>query len=1777
MNLIAFSAIAKHSVTDIFLVNPNDAIKMMDADNDGYNSDEDCNDNDPLTYPGAAYNESDTECMTDSDGDGYGDVFAVSPIIPGTDCEDSNPGNNPGGTEILNGFDDNCNGQIDEGLCGNFIVEAGEACDDGGSNDPANSCYNCQFVNDADGDGFNSAFDCNDDDININPNATEIPNNDVDEDCNGLAEVYDLALTTTTNSPINNSIGDIIKFTFTIANEGNTNVDNIVLQVTNPSGFTPVDMDNTPLGWDNVASSFTVISELSPSSNISIDYYIQLEVGSSEEDFTIIGEITSFEDLQGNLLVDFDSEPNNSEASEDDQDEAFAFPCGSDCLLTCRNNVNVSVDELNCMIEITPSSISEDIDTDCDFYYTITLFDEDGLELPTNVIDASMVGMLITYELSEPECNNKCSGTALIEDKMAPTLSAQDFTVSCVTLNEQGTAAMLLPTVSDNCQNTLPVELLSEVEINVDCNNPDSDDLIGYIERTYIVQDAEGNISDPVTQTITLERVTIGAIARPTDFIFPLDTISCSSGYATDEFGNPDVSVTGVPTTIQENYDQASAIFDYIDISVPGNLILIGDDESVDVDLGASFPLFDMTFNVISVNTNGFISTASGDAVPNSECPLSLDPNSLANTNGARIYALQDDLSADTTEDVLAGVYYEYMTESPVLTPSGMLTGVSIFQWKVDHFEASGDYDLDFQALLFDNGEITFQYNEIGEEMGSEATVGIQSFAMDDNTMPLHATTISCNTPNSVSSLSAVGLIPPTMGGIDLYPFPEGVSCNGYSQYNDQIVYTDSCMTKILRTFTIGEWRCNDTNERYFNQMIDIMDVEGPTMDQLPDITVSTEPFSCEANVLLPAISPDDDCNKADIVIDIEYEVGSRIENAIEDVIVEMPLGIYTVTYIATDKCGNESRMSFTVTVIDAVVPTAICNADQISVGNDPSFFTAVALDNGSFDDCGPVTLAIARTDDPGYPDLAIFTDELEFGCIDIGNTYEVALLVTDTANNTSICTSNLLIEDGIAPFFADIPEDITIDCTEDIDTYPFDNPTVVDNCDLPDAFTVSLDTIDINLCGESMIERVFTINDSDISDVQLIQINFVNQLAVTGTIDDSTVEGCDASDAPAQTTVSGLVELDGDLLITDACVELTVTSTDETAGICPLVITRTYVVQDACGNTTADIVHTIIVEDTTAPVVTGSITDSAVEGCDASAAPSAVTTVSAMEDLGDLMIADACTADEDLTVTSSDDSAGTCPLVITRTYVVQDACGNTTAGVVHTITVDDTVAPIFTNPPTSISVQIEANETVADLDIIAEVDETCIFSTSYVIVYDDESEFEGDGSDASGEYPVGEHEVTFTATDDCGNSATLIVMVTVNTPSNIATIEGSIYTESFEEVNSVQIGLTGIDAFYQTTEENGEYAFSDIPMGHDYMVYPYKNDNHKNGLTTLDLVLIQRHILGLGDLESPYKMIAADINNSQSISSVDLVILRKIILGIYDDFPNNRSWRFIDAQYNFLDATDPWLGSVPEDYEITHLDSDMKIDFIGVKTGDVNGSAIANIQSKSSETRSDNKWLLSICDKFVKKDENVVLEVKAENISKVYGWQYTLESKDLSFIAIESASANLSNQNIRRENSNLHMSYGHAVGLELEPNDIIYTMIFKATRSGKLSDMLNISNRGLTAESYHKDLEINNVEIRWNESVEESDLTQGFSVAQNEPNPWNERTSVDYYIPTAGDVKIVIKDVRGRVLFKSASYKESGNHTQDIEDSFLDGNGVLVYEVHYSGKLISNRMIHIR
>jgi len=70
---------------------PDYGVPDLDVDGDGFIADEqDCDDNDPNTFPGAASLDSETDCMKDSDGDDYGDSSPDNEnVTPGTDCDDN--------------------------------------------------------------------------------------------------------------------------------------------------------------------------------------------------------------------------------------------------------------------------------------------------------------------------------------------------------------------------------------------------------------------------------------------------------------------------------------------------------------------------------------------------------------------------------------------------------------------------------------------------------------------------------------------------------------------------------------------------------------------------------------------------------------------------------------------------------------------------------------------------------------------------------------------------------------------------------------------------------------------------------------------------------------------------------------------------------------------------------------------------------------------------------------------------------------------------------------------------------------------------------------------------------------------------------------------------------------------------------------------------------------------------------------------------------------------------------------------------------------------------------------------------------------------------------------------------------------------------------------------------------------------------------------------------------------------------------------------------------
>lgn len=103
--------------------------------------------------------------------------------------------------------------------------------------------------------------------------------------------------------------------------------------------------------------------------------------------------------------------------------------------------------------------------------------------------------------------------------------------------------------------------------------------------------------------------------------------------------------------------------------------------------------------------------------------------------------------------------------------------------------------------------------------------------------------------------------------------------------------------------------------------------------------------------------------------------------------------------------------------------------------------------------------------------------------------------------------------------------------------------------------------------------------------------------------------------------------------------------------------------------------------------------------------------------------------------------------------------------------------------------------------------------------------------------------------------------------------IKGDIATDLDCWIDGVTVNLTSdltpsCDRSWLTTSVNGNYCqpytspcLCDLTTAGVYTVAPERDDNHLNGVTTYDLVLISRHILGLEPLNTPYKMIAADVN----------------------------------------------------------------------------------------------------------------------------------------------------------------------------------------------------------------------------------------------------------------------------------------------------------------------------
>jgi hypothetical protein len=403
----------------------------------------------------------------------------------------------------------------------------------------------------------------------------------------------------------------------------------------------------------------------------------------------------------------------------------------------------------------------------------------------------------------------------------------------------------------------------------------------------------------------------------------------------------------------------------------------------------------------------------------------------------------------------------------------------------------------------------------------------------------------------------------------------------------------------------------------------------------------------------------------------------------------------------------------------------------------------------------------------------------------------------------------------------------------------------------------------------------------------------------------------------------------------------------------------------------------------------------------------------------------------------------------------------------------------------------------------------------------------------------------------------------------NHINVAGALKTEMTEGVEEATVTVSGISTFtppysyFDLTDDNGNYQLvNNVPLDATFTIAPEKDDNPLNGVTTYDLVLISKHILGLEPLNSPYKMIAADANKSGSITTFDIVELRKLILGIYTELPNNTSWRFVDKAFVFPNPNNPFQAAFPETVSVANaMTTQFGKDFAGVKIGDVNSSAVANANMQAEE-RTDGTALFDVEDRDVKAGEEFEVTFKAAQQLK--GFQFTMTLNGVNAIGV------VNSDQVTDNNFNLLPQDAMAISID---GAQAFTVRFRAMKSGKLSEMLGVSGSITRAEAYGDNGRLN-VALRFDRNIIAG---VGFELYQNQPNPFLNKTSIGFFLPEAAEATLSVFDETGRTVYQQKGQFAKGMNTVMLERALINTTGMLYYKLETASDSATRKMIQAK
>lgn len=396
--------------------------------------------------------------------------------------------------------------------------------------------------------------------------------------------------------------------------------------------------------------------------------------------------------------------------------------------------------------------------------------------------------------------------------------------------------------------------------------------------------------------------------------------------------------------------------------------------------------------------------------------------------------------------------------------------------------------------------------------------------------------------------------------------------------------------------------------------------------------------------------------------------------------------------------------------------------------------------------------------------------------------------------------------------------------------------------------------------------------------------------------------------------------------------------------------------------------------------------------------------------------------------------------------------------------------------------------------------------------------------------------------------------------------VSGTLTSTSGTPMENVEVYLESeILSTVTKSNEDGLYVFEELAAKEDYQISCLKDDDVLNGVSTLDIILIQKHILGSERFENPTNFIAADVNNDHAITALDLIEIRKLILGKTERFENNNSWNFLETSVPHNEAN---IFNNQQYYQLNKLRSNVSsVDFDAIKIGDVNGTHELFQSNAVIENRNVNSIELNYVS--YKEGDQVKTDFYLTENAVLSGLQLSLShlqaGDDLSIV---SGRLNLEPQHFNRvDHSQLNLSYNNVDDLAINKNEVLFSII----SSEGLLNMKMTKERN--SEIYFNNANIQKTLIL--KRGEEVDLPfkESFEFKVY-PNPSANQINIVYNVLNENDVEIKMHDIHGRTVYSKTMDSKKGINNMTLSKEQLGLNpGVYIIQIKQEDKIRSQKV----